>query len=136
VVSFAAYKVPDLAAALAAAAAKGVDVRMVLETADGSGGRLRFDAAAAFKGLTGLVRFYEWPAELRSAPGGPPGSMHAKGAFADEEIALVTSANLTGSAIESNMELGLLVRGGPVPRRLARHFRALMADGILAEVPE
>ena len=60
--------------------------------------------------------------------------MHAKAAIADEQVAFVTSANLTGSAIEANMELGLLVRGGAVPRRLARHFRALMGAGHLEEV--
>ena len=60
--------------------------------------------------------------------------MHAKAAIADEQVAFVTSANLTGSAIEANMELGLLVRGGSVPRRLERHFRALMSVGRLVEV--
>jgi cardiolipin synthase len=108
---------------------------MVLETAVGSGGRLAFDAKRAFKGLVGQVRFFEWPVELRQLEtGDAPAAMHAKGAIADEDIVLVTSANLTGSAIDSNMELGLLIRGGPVPRRLARHFRALMADDVLREV--
>jgi phosphatidylserine/phosphatidylglycerophosphate/cardiolipin synthase-like enzyme len=60
--------------------------------------------------------------------------MHAKVAFADADVGPVASANLSGSAIESNMEVRLLVGGGPVPRRLARHLRALVVDGILVEV--
>jgi hypothetical protein len=40
VVSFAAYKVPDILQSLSAAAARGVDIRLILETSEGSGGRL------------------------------------------------------------------------------------------------
>ena len=43
--------------------------------------------------------------------------MHAKAAIADKRAALATSANLTGHALDLNMELGLIVRGGPVPAR-------------------
>lgn len=127
IVSYAAYNVPDVVGALSEAAARGVDVRLVLESSIGSKGRLSRDAAAAFRGLEKRVRVYEWAAERRVSQGGLEGAMHAKAAIADEQVAFVTSANLTGSAIEANMELGLLVRGGAVPRRLARHFHALMA---------
>jgi cardiolipin synthase A/B len=47
----------------------------------------------------------------------------------------VTSANLTGHGMNENMELGLIVRGGSVPRRLAAHFIQLMADRVLIHVP-
>jgi phosphatidylserine/phosphatidylglycerophosphate/cardiolipin synthase-like enzyme len=60
--------------------------------------------------------------------------MHAKAAIADRSAALVTSANLTGHALDLNMELGLLVRGGSVPARLADHFNALFASGELVEI--
>jgi hypothetical protein len=48
----------------------------------------------------------------------------------------VTSANLTGHGIAENMELGVLVKGGPIPRRLSQHFRELIAGGVLTEVHE
>jgi phosphatidylserine/phosphatidylglycerophosphate/cardiolipin synthase-like enzyme len=134
VVSYAAYKVPDVVNAVADAARRGVDVRFILESAADSGGRLSSDAAPAFRSLAGTVSIYEWPTEQRRSDGGLEGAMHAKAAIADEQVAFITSANLTGSAIEANMELGLLVRGGAVPRRLARHFRALMGSGRLVEV--
>ncbi len=129
-VSYAAYKVGDLVDALAAALGRGVDVRFVLETAEASGGALSFDAADAFSSLVGQAKFYVWPANQRP----PGGKLHVKAAIADEHVALVTSANLTGAALDENMELGLLVRGGPVPRRLARHFMDLMDRGVLERV--
>lgn len=33
-----------------------------------------------------------------------------------------------------NMELGLVVRGGDVPRRIADHFGTLMSDGVLCPI--
>ena len=131
VVAFAAYKVAAVTDALAKAAAAGVDVRLVLETVADSGGKLTLDAASAFKALAGVASFWVWPADQRSVPGGGQASMHAKAAIADEHTALVTSANLTGAAQGYNMELGVLINGGPIPRRLARHYRALMANGVL-----
>jgi phosphatidylserine/phosphatidylglycerophosphate/cardiolipin synthase-like enzyme len=135
-VSFAAYPVADVTAAIAKAAHRGVDVRFVLETGESEGGTLKgAGAATAFKDLAGLVTFYEWPADQRDPlTAGRRAAMHVKTSVADEHTALITSANFTGSAIDANMELGLLLRGGPVPRRLARHFRQLMVDGILQEV--
>lgn len=134
IVSYAAYNVPDIVHALAAAAQRGVDVRLVLESAEGAGGRLSVDAAVAFRSLRGSVGFYEWSPDDRSPVRGRIGSMHAKAAIADEQVAFVTSANLTGSAIEGNMELGVLIRGGPVPRRLVRHFLMLFASDHLVQV--
>ncbi len=131
VVSFAAYRVPEVRSSLQAAAARGVDVRLVLETAKDSGGRLRQDAADAFATLGADASLWYWPEGSRPEGGA---AMHVKAAIADGHVALVTSANLTGAALEHNMELGLLVTGGSVPRRLAEHFRTLMADDILQRI--
>ena len=135
IVSFAAYKVALVVDELAAAAARGVDVRLVLETAETSGGRLATDAADAFASLGAAVSFWVWPSEQRPSLPAGAAALHAKAAIADDHTALVTSANLTGHGISENMELGLLVRGGAVPRRLAAHFTQLMADRVLIQVP-
>lgn len=134
IVSFAAYKVALVVDELAAAAARGVDVRLVLETAETSGGRLVMDAADAFASLGAAVGFWVWPSEQRPSLPAGVAALHAKAAIADDHTALVTSANLTGHGISDNMELGLLVRGGPVPRRLAAHFTLLMTDRVLDRV--
>lgn len=124
--SFVAYKVPDVLAALEAAVSRGVRVRIVLENMDS--GKVGFDPAKAFASLGNAVRVYTWPVEERPAGA----SMHVKAAIADDHTALVTSANLTGAAQADNMELGVLIRGGPIPRSLQEHFRLLVAEGVLA----
>jgi phosphatidylserine/phosphatidylglycerophosphate/cardiolipin synthase-like enzyme len=134
VVSFAAYRVALVLDELAAATARGVDVRLVLETSEASGGRLAVDAATAFAPLGAAVSFWVWPAEQRPVLPAATAALHAKAAIADDHTALVTSANLTGHGMNENIELGLLVRGGPVPRRLAAHFAQLMSDRVLVKV--
>ena len=131
VVSFAAYKVAAVVDALRTAADRGVDVRLVLESVVESKGKLSHDARQAFDALGDAVSFYVWPAELRGSVGGGRSAMHVKCAVADRRTAFVTSANLTGAAMNDNMELGLVVRGGDVPKRIADHFGALITGGVL-----
>jgi phosphatidylserine/phosphatidylglycerophosphate/cardiolipin synthase-like enzyme len=131
VVSFAAYKVAAVVDALRAAAERGVNVRLVLESVVESKGKLSHDAKEAFDALGDSVSFYVWPAELRVSQGGGHAAMHAKCAIADRRTAFVTSANLTGAAMTDNMELGLVVRGGDVPKRIAKHFESLMSGEVL-----
>jgi phosphatidylserine/phosphatidylglycerophosphate/cardiolipin synthase-like enzyme len=131
VVSFAAYKVELVVSELSKAAERGVDVRLVLEQAQQEGGVLTFAAAGAFKDLREKAGFYIWPLAKRPVLERGRAALHAKAAVADDHTAFVTSANLTGQAISENMELGILIRGGSTPRRLANHFAALMADGTL-----
>jgi phosphatidylserine/phosphatidylglycerophosphate/cardiolipin synthase-like enzyme len=134
VVSFAAYKVDVVLTELAAAARRGVIIRLILESGEAGGGTLTFDAANAFDALRDEVTFYVWPTEKRPALERGRASLHAKAAIADDHTVFVTSANLTSHGIAENMELGLLVRGGPIPRRLSEHFHELIADGTLVEL--
>ena len=134
VVSFAAYKVPEVLAELTGAAARGVDVRLILESAEDSGGRLSHDAAEAFESLRNAAAFYVWPLDKRASGHSVTGTLHAKAVVADARAAFVTSANLTGQALTANMELGLLVRGGAIPARLTAHFDELIAQSTLRRV--
>lgn len=131
IISFAACRVGELVTALSAAADRGVRCRLVLETAEDSAGRLSHDAAEAFASLGDRVAFYTWPADQR--PAGVGAALHAKGVIADGTVAFITSANLTGAALDHNLELGVLVRGS-VPQRLNEHFLALMGAGVLRPV--
>jgi phosphatidylserine/phosphatidylglycerophosphate/cardiolipin synthase-like enzyme len=132
VVSFSAYKVPDVVSALGEAARRGVQVRLVLETTDDSSGALTHDASKAFAAIGADVEFYVWPADRR--PPGVSATLHAKAVVADSRAAFITSANLTGSALDHNLELGVLITGGPVPKRLSDHFTSLMGNGTLKRV--
>ena len=46
-------------------------------------------------------------------------------------ITVVTSANLTNRAMETNLECGILIRGGPQPRAIRDHITGLQAHGYL-----
>lgn len=105
-----------------------VSVRVVLETREDSAYGTGPDAVKALAYLQYAVPIYRWPGELR----GPTGaSMHVKCIVRDGEEALISSANLTSAAMDRNMELGLLVRGGHTPRRIEQHFDDLISDGKL-----
>ena len=126
-VSYAAYKVPALVDTLEQASERSVVVRLILESTADSAGALTHDGAAAFMSLRENVEIYVWPLEKR-----PAGSrLHAKVAVADGEVAFVTSANFTGHALDQNLEVGVLVTGGQMPRRLNEHFHALIANRTL-----
>ncbi len=131
IVTFAAYRVEAIRREVAAAAARGVAVSLVVETDDGPDGRIDFAALAALVDSASAVRVYEWPVEVRPRSNGRHGTLHAKCAIADGDTMFVSSANLTEHAMEINLELGVVVRGGDAPGAVARHFTALMAAGVL-----
>lgn len=72
---------------------------------------------------------YVWPEEGRTVTPDSFANLHAKCAVADGRQAFVSSANLTGWAMNHNLELGYLVTGGPTPRSLEAHLDALRDGG-------
>ncbi len=66
---------------------------------------------------------------------GPEGVLHAKALVVDDEIAFVSSANLTEAALERNIEMGVLVRDRILARTVVTHFRGLIERGNLEELP-
>ncbi|WP_261555899.1 DISARM system phospholipase D-like protein DrmC [Frankia tisae] len=129
--TYAARPYPPLLTALSAATERGVAVSVVVETLQGAGGGLAgSEPAAAFASVRG-VQLWHWPTGRRGHPGA---RMHAKIAVADRRALLVSSANLTSSGVEENIEAGLLVRGGAPPRRAAEHLAALQTSGVLARL--
>lgn len=119
-VSYATYPPPTVTTALQAAAARGVAVTLLLERAQDKPGWAGM--TEPFPAL--VAQQLCWP--LSERPVGA--SLHAKVLVVDRRIALVGSANLTAFALERNLECGLLVRGGLVPRLLAEHLTS--AEGL------
>lgn len=120
-VSYAAYQMPSVVAALDAAVARGVQVRLILESPeklDGGGGA---DAYARFT-------TYHWPVDRRDPP---DAKLHAKAVIVDGLDVLLTSANMTSAAYDRNIELGVLCRGGGVAAQVQSHFDALIRAGVL-----
>jgi len=129
--SYSARPYQPLTEALAVAVARGVAVAVIVETLAGAGGALSGEEpAAAFLAVPG-VQVWHWPTARRPEQSS---KMHAKLAIADEEVLLVSSANLTQAGIGKNMEAGLVVRGGPAPARAVEHIRELQASGALARL--
>ncbi|MFZ1488741.1 MAG: DISARM system phospholipase D-like protein DrmC [Ilumatobacteraceae bacterium] len=123
-VSYAAYQMPTIIAALDAAVGRRVRVDLILESPehlDGGGG-----AAAYAK-----YRVYHWPADQRDPP---DAKLHAKAVIVDSRDILLTSANMTNAAYDKNIELGLLCRGGSTAGRVQRHFDTLITRRVLVAV--
>ena len=69
------------------------------------------------------ARLYGW---LKKTDEFADGRVRAKVAVADGKVCFITSANLTGHAMEQNMEAGVLLSGGQIPRLLHDHLQALV----------
>ena len=127
IVSYATHSEPAIEAALAAAAGQGVEITILAERhADNPG----YTATGTpFPGLQ--ARWLRWPASR--CPVGA--ALHAKILVVDQRLALVGSANFTGRAMESNLECGILIRGGPQPGAILDHIAELRARGYLEQAP-
>lgn len=129
--TYSARRRTDIREALAEAVARGVAVSVVVETLAGAGGAIGgTEPGQAFTGIDG-VRLWHWPVGRREGRGA---KAHAKLAVADRSALLVSSANLTQSGVSTNMEAGLLVRGGAAPRRVAEHVAELRSRGVLERI--
>lgn len=125
-VGYAVHPEPAVSAELERAAGRGVEITLLVER--------RTDNAAfsgpgvAFPGLPALR--LAWPAHQRPAGA----SLHAKILVVDGRSALIGSANITGAALERNLECGLLLRGGPHPEAVRRHVLSLRRLGVLERI--
>lgn len=125
--TYSAGSVDDLITALDTRRREGIDIRLLLETpkSDGSGP----DGPRVFARLLPYVNALEWP--RRSRPNHDWTSMHVKVLIKDSDTVLVTSANMSGTAMRDNMEVGVELRGGSTALRLRRHFDELEEAGVL-----
>jgi phosphatidylserine/phosphatidylglycerophosphate/cardiolipin synthase-like enzyme len=135
-VTFAAYKVPEIVIALQEAAKRRVRLQLVAETVEESEGKVSFNALRALgHQFADHVEVFVWPLVNRSKDSiGRHGSLHAKCAVADRTFAFVSSANLTEYALNLNIETGVLVRGGSLPAAIVDQFDKLIQRKILLRI--
>ena len=134
VVSFVVYKAAGVLSALKRAAERDVEIKLVLETEQESGGKLSFDSVEDLRRDLPAAELLVWPLPQRERDKhGHHGTLHAKCAVADRGRALIGSANLTEHALSLNMELGVILDGGEAPRRFPEHFEELVRRGVLVE---
>jgi phosphatidylserine/phosphatidylglycerophosphate/cardiolipin synthase-like enzyme len=135
-VSYAVYNIPHVRQALVSAAEKGVRIRMIVDTPDRSASEEEYNNLVAIGGaVAASARLYYWPHEKREkTEGGTVGKLHVKCVAADSEWLFLSSANLTEHAFTINMELGLLIHGGHLPKQIEQHFDRLIAKKMLVRV--
>lgn len=131
ITSFVAYDVSTIVKALNVANDRGVVISMLLEMSKEHGGSITFDAIGKMRTLVPSARLYAW--RDKSDPFSD-GRVHAKIAIADGRMCFITSANLTGYAMEKNMEAGVLISGGDISKLLDEHLRSLVGMGIVSPV--
>ena len=126
--SFVAYDVASIMAGLAKAADRGVDLSMLLESSDKHGGGVSIDGIGRMREALPSAKVFFWKVKGEEFAGG---KVHAKVAVCDETLCFISSANLTGHAMEKNMEAGVLIRGGALPSKLHNHLEALVTIKIV-----
>lgn len=133
IVSFAVYKARSILNALEQAIQRGVDVTICVEFPSASEGRITLDPSIALgEQLYTRAWIYVWPLDQRSiSADGKRGALHAKVAVADGKALFISSANLTDYAMNLNMELGILIEGEDLPKKVEQHFQTLIANGVL-----
>ena len=131
ITSFVAYDVSTIVKALNVANDRGVVISMLLELSHDHGGSITFDAIGKMRTLVPTARLYAW---RDKADPFSDGRVHAKVAVTDGMMCFITSANLTGYAMEKNMEAGVLISGGRIPRLLDDHLRSLVETKTVSPV--
>lgn len=130
ITSFVAYDVSTIVKALNAAIDRGVVISMLLELSQDHGGSITFDAIGKMRTMVPAAKLFAWRDKAEPFS---DGRVHAKVAVADGRTCFITSANLTGHAMEKNMEAGVLISGGQIPKLLFDHLLALV--GTMAVSP-
>lgn len=133
ITSFVAYDVSTIVKALNEANNRGVAISMLLELSQDHGGSITFDAIGKMRTLVPTANLYAW---REKADQFADGSVHAKVAVADSRLCFITSANLTGHAMDKNMEAGVLITGGEIPRQLNNLLETLKTSLIIRPIAE
>lgn len=136
IVSFAVYKIPELAKALISAIERGVKLRLVAETPEASQGKIPFGIASALSSeILGQAQVLVWPLEQRlTDQNGRYGSLHVKCALSDRKHLFISSANLTEYALSLNMEMGLLLHNEAIGMQVNEHIEQLINNEILVSL--
>ncbi|WP_204140914.1 DISARM system phospholipase D-like protein DrmC [Halomicronema sp. CCY15110] len=92
-ISFAIYKIPEIVEELILALDRGIKLRIVAETPDSGEGKIAFGLQSTFTdSILKQAEVLIWPRDKRPVDGaGKYGSLHIKGAIADQEKLFVTS---------------------------------------------
>jgi phosphatidylserine/phosphatidylglycerophosphate/cardiolipin synthase-like enzyme len=135
-VSYAVYRIPHVRESLVRAAGRAVRIKVILETPNKCEGQNEYDTLQALGSeVASCATVYYWPESHRpKGDNDKHGILHVKCAVADARWLFLSSANLTEQAFTINMELGLLLTGGPLPGQVEQQFDRLIGEGVLEKV--
>lgn len=134
--SFAVYNIEAVLNRLAAAVERGVQISMLVETPASSHHRVRFDPLQNFpEDLRRQITFLIWPYQNRVDTNRDyTGSLHAKFILQDDQRLFLSSANLTGAAMESNIELGIVIEQARLIGEFKRQLETLVRENVLVKL--
>ena len=126
-ISFAVYKIPEIAQALQGALNREVKVRLIVENPEVAD-KIPFGIKEALgKDIIEQTQVFVWPKHQRPVDSeGRYGSLHIKCAIADSCRLFITSANLTQYAFTLNMEMGVLIQSHQLAARVERQIDDLI----------
>jgi phosphatidylserine/phosphatidylglycerophosphate/cardiolipin synthase-like enzyme len=134
-VSYAVHRIPNICEAIVHAARRNVKITIIVETPDRIVGQQEYSTLRALgPEVAACSTVYFWPQESRGSHGERLGILHVKCAVADSRWLFLSSANLTEYAFSINMELGVLLTGGTLPRKVEENFNRLIAERILKRI--
>jgi phosphatidylserine/phosphatidylglycerophosphate/cardiolipin synthase-like enzyme len=136
-VSFAVYKIPEIAKALVTAINRGVTLRIIAETPDSGEGKIPFGVTTALgTEIAQLSQLYIWPRHKRPTDAeGRYGSLHIKCVVCDCKHLFISSANLTEYALTLNMEMGVLIHSEDLAYQVVEHIDYLIQQKTLMLFP-
>lgn len=123
----------DLLAKLGRLSSKGVQVKFIVDrryrgwSGNGIEGHSIREIQENWISNTPMPQIYSWASEDDENS-----KLHAKLMLVDDRDLLVTSANLTGAGLETNLELGLRIQGDTA-RNCAEHFSRLINAGFFLD---
>ena len=131
-ISFAVYKIPEIAQVLIEALNRGVKVRLIAESPEVAD-KIPFGIKQALgKEIIKQAQVFIWPKHKRPVDSeGRHGSLHIKSAIADSHKLFITSANLTKYAFTLNMEMGVLIQSRHLANQVERQIKDLIEHDIL-----
>jgi phosphatidylserine/phosphatidylglycerophosphate/cardiolipin synthase-like enzyme len=131
-ISFAVYKIPEIARVLLEALNRGVKVKLIAENPEVSK-KIPFGIKEALgKEIIEQSQVFIWSKDKRPVDNeGRYGSLHIKCAIADSHKLFITSANLTKYAFTLNMEMGILIKSRHLANQVERQIKDLIENDIL-----
>ena len=128
IVSFVLVNIPTIEAALDKAVSRGVNVKMLLESEDKEASDNFIGTIKRLSASMPNIEFYIWPRKNREGIQGGFARVHAKCAVADKARAFITSANLTSAALDKNIEMGVNIEGGNIPKNIFEQLSAMISS--------